>query len=105
MTEERDVLLATLTVKQTLAFAVSCRTPPSSQRKPGQNRKQFVKTFLDVLGEIFDLAGVYNTRVGNELIRGISGECSEPLHARLGIDNKIFPLQVVRRRGPVFRRS
>jgi len=71
--EEKDIHLATLTVKQTLEFAVSCRTPRANQRQPGQSRKQFISTFLEVLGQVFGLARVFDTKVGNDLIRGVSG--------------------------------
>ena len=67
--------MATLTVQQTLQFAAACRTPRSGQRPSGDasTRKGFVKVFLNVLGTVFGLSHVMGTKVGNDLIRGISG--------------------------------
>ncbi len=64
---------------------------PFQSEKTRTESKAIRQDILGCFGRDIDLAGVYNTRVGNELIRGISGECSEPLHVRLVIDNTIFP--------------
>jgi ATP-binding cassette subfamily G (WHITE) protein 2 (SNQ2) len=73
--DEKDQHLATLTVKQTLQFAAACRTPRSAQRPSGDaaSRKGFAKVFLNVLGTVFGLNHVMDTKVGNDLIRGVSG--------------------------------
>lgn len=67
----------TLTVQQTFEFACAARTPPSSLRAamiPGaSSRRSFIKTFEQVIGTVLGLRRVFDTKVGNELIRGISG--------------------------------
>ncbi|KAF5004030.1 hypothetical protein FDECE_9443 [Fusarium decemcellulare] len=62
---EDDVHLPTLTVRQTLEFALKNKTP---KRLLGQ-----VPRFLDEYGRIFGMTHVMDTLVGNEFIRGVSG--------------------------------
>ena len=62
---EDDIHYATLTVKQTLAFALKTRTP--RQRPEGMSRGQYRKTFLDILAKIFGIEHTLDTRVGNEV--------------------------------------
>lgn len=68
---EDDIHYATLTVKQTLAFALKTRTP--RQRPEGMSKSHYRKTFLEILARIFGIEHTLNTRVGNEFIRGVSG--------------------------------
>jgi len=78
---EDDIHYATLTVKQTLDFALKTRTP--RERPEGMSRKDYRRTFLDILAKIFGIEHTLDTRVGNEVfrinsvlmqfIRGISG--------------------------------
>lgn len=65
--------MPTLSVEQTLRFAVSCRAPRANQRHQDQSRDQFIDSFMNVLGKVFGLERVYGTRVGNAQLRGVSG--------------------------------
>ena len=56
---------ATLTVKQTLAFALKTRTP--RERPEGMSRAQYRRTFLEILAKIFGIEHTLNTKVGNEV--------------------------------------
>ena len=62
---EDDVHLPTLTVRQTLEFALQTKTPKRSLHK--------IPQFLDEFGRVFGMTHVMDTLVGNEFIRGISG--------------------------------
>jgi ATP-binding cassette subfamily G (WHITE) protein 2 (SNQ2) len=68
---EDDIHFPTLTVEETLSFAIKTRTPQT--RFANQSRKQFNDEFLDVLLRIFGLRHARNTVVGNAAIRGVSG--------------------------------
>ncbi|KAJ5669606.1 CDR ABC transporter [Penicillium macrosclerotiorum] len=70
---EDDLHYATLTVKDTLLFALKTRTPDKSSRVPGETRKDYQQTFLTAIAKLFWIEHALGTRVGNELIRGISG--------------------------------
>lgn len=63
---ENDIHYATLTVQQTLAFALKTRTP--KQRPAGMSKKQYRHTFLNALLTIFGIEHTLKTRVGNEVI-------------------------------------
>ncbi|KIM93493.1 hypothetical protein OIDMADRAFT_137891 [Oidiodendron maius Zn] len=60
-----------LTVGQTLEFAASVRTP--SHRIQGMSRKEWCKYVAQVVMAIFGLSHTYNTKVGNDFVRGVSG--------------------------------
>jgi ATP-binding cassette subfamily G (WHITE) protein 2 (SNQ2) len=65
--------LPTLTVKQTLDFAVSSRVPSQQVRKgyaEDYSRSNYMHTVRSVLAIILGLRHVLDTKVGNELIRG-----------------------------------
>ncbi|MDP2439546.1 MAG: ABC transporter permease [archaeon] len=67
---QHDVLIATLTVKETLKFHAELRLPRNSENKMSRAlRKERVHNILRQLR----LAHVANTLVGDEFIRGISG--------------------------------
>ncbi|KAG1888173.1 ABC-2 type transporter-domain-containing protein [Suillus subluteus] len=68
---EDDIHFPTLTVEETLSFAIKTRTPQT--RFADQSRKQFNSEFLDVLLRIFGLRHARKTVVGNAAIRGVSG--------------------------------
>ncbi|KAG1807446.1 ABC-2 type transporter-domain-containing protein [Suillus subaureus] len=68
---EDDIHFPTLTVEETLSFAIKTRTPQT--RFANQSRKQFNAEFLDVLLRIFGLQHARKTVVGNAAIRGVSG--------------------------------
>lgn len=62
---EDDIHLPTLTVRQTLEFALQTKTPKKSLHE--------VPQFLEEFGRVFGMTHVLDTLVGNEFIRGISG--------------------------------
>lgn len=68
-----DLHYATLTVKDTLRFALETRTPDKSSRREGESRKDYVSEFLRVVSKLFWIEHTLDTKVGNELIRGVSG--------------------------------
>lgn len=70
---EDDLHYATLKVKETLKFALKTRTPGKESRKEGESRKDYVNEFLRVVSKLFWIEHTMNTKVGNELIRGVSG--------------------------------
>ncbi|KDQ56528.1 hypothetical protein JAAARDRAFT_47935 [Jaapia argillacea MUCL 33604] len=68
---EDDVHFPTLTVEETLNFAVKTRTPRS--RFPGLSREDFAKVYTEVLLTIFGLKHARKTKVGNASVHGVSG--------------------------------
>ena len=73
---EDDVHFATLTVAQTLGFASAARAPSAPYRVTlgsKQNRKEYIELTREMLATILGLRHTYNTKVGNSLIRGVSG--------------------------------
>ncbi|KAF2270502.1 ABC-2 type transporter [Lojkania enalia] len=60
-----------LTVGQTLEFAAATRTP--SHRIQGMSRSEFFKYVAQVVMAVVGLSHTYNTKVGNDFIRGVSG--------------------------------
>ncbi|RAL01405.1 putative ABC transporter [Aspergillus ibericus CBS 121593] len=70
---EDDLHYPTLTVRDTLMFALKTRTPDKSARLPGESRKHYQETFLSTIAKLFWIEHALGTKVGNELIRGVSG--------------------------------
>ncbi|KAJ5548200.1 CDR ABC transporter [Penicillium frequentans] len=70
---EDDLHYATLTVRETLLFALKTRTPDKESRISGESRKDYQQTFLSAIAKLFWIEHAMGTKVGNELIRGISG--------------------------------
>ncbi|OQE05791.1 hypothetical protein PENVUL_c022G01623 [Penicillium vulpinum] len=70
---EDDLHYATLTVRDTLLFALKTRTPDKASRIPGESRKEYQQTFLTAIAKLFWIEHALGTKVGNELIRGVSG--------------------------------
>lgn len=68
---EVDVHFPQLTVGQTLMFAAEARAPQN--RFPGVSRKEYAAHMRDVIMAIFGLSHTFNTKVGNDFIRGVSG--------------------------------
>ncbi|KAK0122463.1 hypothetical protein ONS95_010695 [Cadophora gregata] len=68
---ELDVHLPQLTVGDTLSFAASART--SRIVPEGYTRNQIDTLFRDVIMPLFGLTHTVNTRVGDNIIRGVSG--------------------------------
>ncbi|OJJ32729.1 hypothetical protein ASPWEDRAFT_42743 [Aspergillus wentii DTO 134E9] len=69
--QEVDKHFPHLTVGQTLEFAAAVRTP--AQRLKGMSRAEYAKTITQVIMAIFGLSHTYNTKVGNDIVRGVSG--------------------------------
>ncbi|KAF1977425.1 hypothetical protein BU23DRAFT_587478 [Bimuria novae-zelandiae CBS 107.79] len=70
---EDDLHYATLKVKDTLRFALKTKTPGKASRNEGESRKDYVNEFLRVVSKLFWIEHTMDTKVGNELIRGVSG--------------------------------
>ena len=70
---EDDLHYATLTVRDTLMFALKTRTPDKASRIPGESRKEYQDTYLSAIAKLFWIEHAMGTKIGNELIRGISG--------------------------------
>lgn len=70
---EDDLHYATLSVRDTLLFALKTRTPEKASRIPGESRKDYQQTFLTAIAKLFWIEHALGTKVGNELIRGVSG--------------------------------
>ena len=68
---EADVHFPHLTVGQTLNFAAELRVPQN--RPVGTSRKEYAKRITDVYMAMYGLSHTYNTHVGSELVRGVSG--------------------------------
>ncbi|TFK42022.1 pleiotropic drug resistance ABC transporter [Crucibulum laeve] len=71
--QEDDIHIATLTVAQTLAFALSTKTPGPNGRLPGISRKDFDQEVQDTLLRMLNMAHTKQTLVGDEFVRGVSG--------------------------------
>ncbi|KAG0141461.1 hypothetical protein CROQUDRAFT_68265 [Cronartium quercuum f. sp. fusiforme G11] len=68
---EDDVHHATLTVGQTLDFALATKTP--AKRLPNQTEKHFKSQVRDLLLRMLGIAHTKNTYVGSADVRGVSG--------------------------------
>lgn len=69
--QEDDVHLATLTVGQTLSFALSSKTP--GKRLPDTSTTDFRKQVSDTLLKMLNIQHTKNTIVGDQFTRGVSG--------------------------------
>jgi ABC-type multidrug transport system ATPase subunit len=69
--KEVDLHFPHLTVGQTLTFAAHARAP--QQRLEGVTRNEYVETITQVVLSVFGLSHTYNTKVGSEFVRGVSG--------------------------------
>ncbi|OQD86054.1 hypothetical protein PENANT_c008G03778 [Penicillium antarcticum] len=68
---ETDVHFPQLTVGETLTFAALARAPRT--RFEGLTRKQYAEHLRDVVMAMLGLRHTFNTRVGNDFVRGVSG--------------------------------
>ncbi|KAF7998651.1 hypothetical protein HF325_006929 [Metschnikowia pulcherrima] len=68
---ELDVHFPHLTVKQTLDFALACKTP--AKRVNGKSVQDHIDYNRDLLATVFGLRHTYSTKVGNDYVRGVSG--------------------------------
>ncbi|OAA51503.1 ATP-binding cassette transporter ABC1 [Metarhizium rileyi] len=69
--QEVDKHFPHLTVGQTLEFAASVRTP--QHRVQGMSRVEYCQHIAKVVMAVFGLSHTYNTKVGNDFVRGVSG--------------------------------
>jgi len=60
-----------LTVGQTLGFALDTKTP--GKRPGGMSKKDFKAKVIDLLLKMFNIEHTMNTIVGNQFMRGVSG--------------------------------
>ncbi|KAF9236851.1 ABC-2 type transporter-domain-containing protein [Melanogaster broomeanus] len=71
--QEDDIHISTLTVSQTLSFALSTKTPGPNGRLPGVSRKEFQTMVQDSLLKMLNISHTHQTLVGDEFVRGVSG--------------------------------
>ncbi|KAJ7597296.1 ABC-2 type transporter-domain-containing protein [Mycena floridula] len=71
--EEDDIHIATLTVAQTLSFALSTKTPGPDGRLPGVSGKEFNREVLETLLRMLNISHTKETLVGSAFVRGVSG--------------------------------
>ncbi|GAA5991262.1 hypothetical protein JCM10908_003228 [Rhodotorula pacifica] len=69
--QEDDVHSPTLTVAQTLLFALKVKTP--GKLLPGQTKKTFNTEVMELLLRMLGISHTKNTKVGNAAVRGVSG--------------------------------
>jgi ATP-binding cassette subfamily G (WHITE) protein 2 (SNQ2) len=69
--EEDENHHPTLTVGQTLDFALECKVP--GKRPAGLSRKDFKEKVIDLMLKMFNIEHTKNTIVGNPFVRGVSG--------------------------------
>ncbi|KXG50083.1 CDR ABC transporter [Penicillium griseofulvum] len=69
--QEDDVHQPTLTVKQTLGFALDTKTP--GKRPLGVSKAEFKEKVTNLLLKMFNIEHTANTVIGNQFIRGVSG--------------------------------
>lgn len=70
--QEVDKHFPHLTVGETLEFAASVRTP-QQRLVDGTTRETWAKHVTRVVMAVFGLSHTYNTKVGNDFVRGVSG--------------------------------
>ncbi|KAF2448646.1 ABC transporter CDR4 [Karstenula rhodostoma CBS 690.94] len=69
--EEEENHHPTLTVGQTLDFALETKVP--GKRPAGVSRKDFKERVIDLMLKMFNIEHTRNTIVGNPFVRGVSG--------------------------------
>lgn len=69
--QEDDIHQPTLTVKQTLGFALDTKTP--GKRPFGVSKAEFKEKVVNMLLRMFNIEHTANTVIGNQFIRGVSG--------------------------------
>jgi len=70
---EDDTHIPTLTVGQTLDFALSTKAPGSGGRLPGVSKEDFSVQVRDLLLRMLNISHTKSTLVGDEFVRGVSG--------------------------------
>ncbi|TFL02988.1 pleiotropic drug resistance ABC transporter [Pterulicium gracile] len=71
--EEDDRHIATLTVAQTLDFALSTKTPGKTGRLPNLTSKEFRSEVKRTMLRMLNMSHTEHTLVGDEFVRGVSG--------------------------------
>ncbi|KAK2748986.1 hypothetical protein FQN57_007269 [Myotisia sp. PD_48] len=69
--QEDDIHHPTLTVGQTLGFALDTKTP--GKRPAGLSAAEFKQKIIDLFLKMFNIEHTINTIVGNPFVRGVSG--------------------------------
>ncbi|EEP78977.1 BMR1 protein [Uncinocarpus reesii 1704] len=69
--QEDDIHHPTLTVGQTLGFALDTKTP--GKRPAGMSKAEFKEKVINLLLKMFNIEHTINTVVGNQFVRGVSG--------------------------------
>lgn len=74
---EDDIHFPTMTVGQTLDFAAATRAPQAKRRitlgTETESREDYIKMVKEVLLTILGLRETTDVKVGNDLVRGVSG--------------------------------
>ncbi|WFD34808.1 hypothetical protein MCUN1_001652 [Malassezia cuniculi] len=73
---EDDIHFPSMTVGDTLKFATATRAPNAKYRVTlgeRQDRREYVDLAREILATVLGLRHTYNTKVGNDYIRGVSG--------------------------------
>lgn len=70
---EDDLHYATISVKNTLNFALKSRTPGKESRNEGESALDYRREFLRVVAKLFWIEHTLRTKVGDEFVRGVSG--------------------------------
>ncbi|KAH3902153.1 uncharacterized protein SCDLUD_001966 [Saccharomycodes ludwigii] len=68
---ELDFHFPRITVKETIDFALKCKTPRI--RVDGMSKTEYVNSMRDLWCTVFGLRHTYATNVGNDFVRGVSG--------------------------------
>ena len=68
---EVDTHFPHMTVAQTIGFAAACRAP--HHRLGGGTRSKYIDDARDLISAVLGLRHVYNTKVGDDFVRGVSG--------------------------------
>ena len=68
-----DHHIATLTVAQTLDFALATKAPGPKGRLPGVKRRAFINQVRDLLLRMLNISHTKQTLVGDAFVRGVSG--------------------------------
>ncbi|PVH84800.1 ABC transporter [Cadophora sp. DSE1049] len=69
--QEDDIHHPTLTVGQTIGFALDMKTP--GKRPLGISKKEFKERVITTFLKMFNIEHTRNTMVGNAMVRGVSG--------------------------------
>lgn len=69
---ERDIHHAELTVRQTLQFALQAQTLDKASGISGESRSGLQRIIISVISKLFWIEPVLDTKIGNELIPGVS---------------------------------